>query len=268
MISRIQLLDNPDHAVQKVRQTIEATLNNHGFAIVDEAPDLIITIGGDGTYVYHMQRLGFPSVPTVGVNAGSLGYFQELEIEQLDAFAGDVKNQKYQITRRALLDITDESGVVHGTALNEIYIVRDSPRSLKARLQIGKGDFARFVGDGLIFSTTQGSTAYAAAAGGPILTEELPVYEIVPSNAHDTTMYESLRAPLVLPENVVSHIEIIEHDKRPVRVEADGIVVDSLDTTKVMNVRFSQRHLEVLRTDSFDYFERLAYKMLHRRRET
>ena len=263
-IERIQLLGNVDSESKKLIKQIAGILEKAELMVVDSNPDLLITVGGDGTYLYHMRDLNFPEVPVIGINAGSLGYFQELELSELDKFCRDIKAERYQLSRRSLLDVIDESGKVCGTALNEIYVTRDSARAMKARITIGKGVFARFVGDGLIIHTTQGSTAYAAAAGGPVMAEELPVYGIVPSNAHDTTMYESIRAPLVLPEATPTVIEAQDSDIRPIRVEVDGQAVD-IDTSKPVTVRASERHLEVLRTQRFDYFERLASKMVHRR---
>lgn len=263
-IEKIQLLGNTETDQSRLFKTLITSFTEAGFEIVDEKPDVIVTVGGDGTYLYHMQRLNFPELPTIGINAGSLGYFQELELSEIDSFIRDLKAKKYQISRRSLLDVLDENGRVCGTALNEIYVTRDSARTMKAKITIGKGEFARFVGDGLIIHTTQGSTAYAAAAGGPVMAEELPVYGIVPSNAHDTTMYESIRAPLVLPEATPTTITAQDVVARPIRVEVDGRRID-IPIDAPITIKTSDMHLEVLRTQRFDYFERLASKMLHRR---
>lgn len=263
-IEKIQILAAEHKHAQDVEVQVRRVLADRGFKIVDTDPDLIVTVGGDGTYLYFMQKLKFPSVPVIGVNAGSLGFFQELKLDEFESFADDLKRGKYKLIRRSLLDVVDASGEVAGTALNEVYVTRNSARAMKAGLTIGEGEFARFVGDGLIITTTQGSTAYAAAAGGPVLAEDLPVYAIVPSNAHDTTLYESIRAPLVLPQNTETIINIAEHGDRPVIVQVDGNTLD-IDTSKPITIKTSSKHLEVLRTQRFDYFERLAYKLVHRR---
>ena len=241
-------------------QQVAKTCVEHGFMVDTEQPDYLAVVGGDGSYIKAMRERDYPEVPTFGINEGSLGFFQEVTLAGLSDFLKALRAQQVRIDQRHLLAVVDDQGQEIARAVNEVHVVRDTTQAMKAQIQINDGKFAKFVGDGVIVATAQGSTAYAAAAGGPIVDQQAPVFTVVPSNAHNTILYESIPAPLVVHDT--SHVVITpEHsNERPVRVEVDGQRLNW--ESRAIRIQKSARYLQVLRLANHDSIEHLAKKMI------
>ena len=159
--------------------------------------DLAITLGGDGT-ILRAARLCAPTrVPILGVKMGRIGFLSELKPEQFDAPAV-VENKFWLEERTMLAAVLTRAGQGIGAyeALNEAVVGRGQlARVIRLATYIDGDYLTTFVADGAIVSTATGSTAYAAAAGGPILAPEVKSLVLVP-----IAPYLSQVKSLVLPQ--------------------------------------------------------------------
>jgi len=264
MYENIQIFNGDPQRFEEQETVVRSLLTNQDFMVVDEHPDALAVIGGDGSYLEAMRALNYPETPTFGVHAGNLGYFQEVSLNGLSEFLRLIKQDQVRTDLRNMLEVTTGiTGHSQVKAINDVVVSRDSSQAMKAELTIGAGRFARFIGDGLIVATAQGSTAYAAAAGGPIIEQAAPVFSVVPSNAHDTVMYESLRAPLVVSDEQQIAIRALEHERRRVKIEIDGRQVDH-EQGEIITIKKSSNQLRVLRPTTFDFIQHLATKLIQR----
>ena len=199
--------------------------------------DLVVSLGGDGTLLRAARIVGYAGVPVLGISYGHLGFLtaagpEDLMVTVRDALAGEL-----HVSRRATLDVECEFERPDGTtytrhsfALNDFALSRGGAGDMvEFDVSVSGKHIDRLRGDGFVVSTATGSTGYALAAGGPIVTPEFTGMVCVPIAPH-TIM---ARAFLTSPSDVVE-IEMsperpaMRHffaDGQPVRREKDSVGV-------------------------------------------
>jgi NAD+ kinase len=151
--------------------------------------DVLMCFGGDGTFLSAAHHHASQNVPMIGVNLGQVGFLPEIAPDEIDEAIRRLIQGTYSIERRMLLDVValDSEGDMkgRGTALNDVVITRGGKsRILTLNLLIGNEAVDRIPGDGLIISTSTGSTAYSLSAGGPIIQPDLELILITPICPH------------------------------------------------------------------------------------
>jgi NAD+ kinase len=163
-----------------------------------KATTLVVTLGGDGTFLAGARLAAPRGIPILGVNLGRLGFLTELESEQVEDGLNRFFDGGYRIEERTILQVTLRRGgkqLVRAIGLNEV-VVQRSGEALMLRIEIDVGGQAVGVidADGVMVSTATGSTAYALASGGPILEPTLRDLVLVPINPFALTV-----RPIVFP---------------------------------------------------------------------
>lgn len=186
---------------------------------------LVVSLGGDGTLLRAARVVGYSEIPIVGISYGHLGFLTSAEPLDLLPCVDSALSGKLHISRRATLDIEatfmrpdGTCETTHEFALNEMSISRGAGGDIiEFDIWVTGNHIDRLRGDGFIVSTATGSTGYALAAGGPIVTPEFNGMVCVPVAPH-TIM---ARAFLTSPADVV---EISMSDERPAErcLFADG----------------------------------------------
>ena len=151
--------------------------------------ELVLVLGGDGTFLRAASFAHEQDVPVLGINLGHVGFLAEGEAESLEQVIGHVVNKKYFVEDRMTLDVevrdSDGAQIGRGWALNECSIENtDRTSVLDAILEVDFRPVSSFGCDGVLVSTPTGSTAYAFSAGGPVMWPELDAVLVVPNNAH------------------------------------------------------------------------------------
>jgi NAD+ kinase len=169
---------------------------------------LLITLGGDGTLL-DGARLAAPSgVPLLGVNLGRLGFLTELEADDLAQGLSAYLAGDYRLDERTLLDVKvrrDGREVRAGLGLNEAVIQRSGAIGMvRMSLEVDGQAVGTIDADGILVATATGSTAYALAAGGPILEPSVGCFLLVPMNPFALTV-----RPIVFPASQDLTIELI-----------------------------------------------------------
>jgi NAD+ kinase len=162
--------------------------------VVDAEPDaadgceLVLVLGGDGTFLRAAELARNADIPVLGVNLGRIGFLAEAEAEAIDSVLEHVVAKDYRVEERLTLDIALRQGgrvIDQGWALNEASLEK-GPRLgvLGVVVEIEGRPVSTFGCDGVLVSTPTGSTAYAFSAGGPVLWPDLEATLVVPNNAH------------------------------------------------------------------------------------
>lgn len=256
-INRVRLLVGPSKKSLDLSKQVEKILAT-SFELVKDDAQLLVIIGGDGTLLHYLHDLHYPSLPILGIDGGSLGYFQELSVSDLPRVLDQLRAGKYRLQEFPLLELRQNEKIV-AKAFNEFAVERASARAAHLSLSLDGHKFEKFIGDGLIISTPQGSTAYSGAAGGAILPYDLDVFEIVPSNPHQSALYKALRQPLVLSSKAKAQIDVLDQTDRPVRVVADG---HQIAVSSPFEVGISDQYVKMLRTQEFNFYARLSQKLI------
>ena len=151
--------------------------------------DMLLSLGGDGTFLSAVHLSCCEELPILGVNLGSVGFLPEVRPEQLPQAIEQIFAGSYQTEKRMMLDVScfDEQGQLleQGNALNDAVISRGGKsRILMLDLYINQEMVERIPGDGLIISTPTGSTAYSLSASGPIVHPALALMLMTPICPH------------------------------------------------------------------------------------
>lgn len=152
-------------------------------------PDLVISFGGDGTFLRAARLARDADVPVIGVNVGRVGFLAEIDPRDLDEVLPRLAAGQYEVEDRSTLEVEllDAEGrtVGRGWALNDVAIEKVTrQRLVRLEVEIGATPFASVAADALIVATSTGSTAYALSAGGPIVNPTLDAMLIVPVAPH------------------------------------------------------------------------------------
>lgn len=153
-----------------------------------EGCELVMVLGGDGTFLRAAELARNAGIPVLGINLGRIGFLAEAEAEALDSVLAHVISGDYRVEQRMTLDVAitvDGEVVERGWALNEASLEK-GPRLgvLGVVLEVDGRPVSSFGCDGVLISTPTGSTAYAFSAGGPVLWPDLEAIIVVPNNAH------------------------------------------------------------------------------------
>jgi NAD+ kinase len=160
-------------------------LNPPGF---DQDMTFAIVLGGDGTVLSACRQLAAHRIPLLTVNTGHMGFLTEAYLNQMPQAIEAVLANRYEIEERAMLTVQvmrEQSLLWEALCLNEMVIHREPLTSMcHFEVEIGNHAPVDIAADGVIISTPTGSTAYSLSAGGPVITPNVPVLQLVPICPH------------------------------------------------------------------------------------
>jgi len=168
---------------------------------VQQGTDMLLSFGGDGTFLSASRFVAEAGVPLLGINFGRMGFLSETRSEDL---VNQLVEGKYSIEERDMLQVSLPSGEPEGFwpyALNEVSLHRTGAEMVGVDVSISNFELPTYWADGLLVASSSGSTAYNLSAGGPICVPEANVLLLTPIAPHNL----SLR-PLVLPTTSVLHL--------------------------------------------------------------
>lgn len=183
-------------------------------------PDLVLVVGGDGTFLAACHRYAPLRVPLLGVDLGGLGFLAEINVEEMEKAAEQISSGTIIFEERMMAHccIVHKGGQrEEDFALNDVVIYR-GPFAQMIRLSTYiDGEFlASFPADGLIVATPTGSSAYSLSAGGPVVFPGLELFIVTPICAH--TLYA--RSIVVPPSSSIQ--VVLESMKEGTMVTLDG----------------------------------------------
>ena len=226
--------------------------------------DLIICIGGDGTFLGAVHHFNFPEIPFIGVNTGHLGFFQEIMPDELDLLIDNYENQKYTLqTMQTVKAIVAHDGIVEEfTGLNEFIVKCEENYSVHLNISIGDKFIEKFSGDGILISTPAGSTAYNYSLGGSLVDPRLKLIQVTPIAPMNTTAFRSLTSPLLLPPDLgLGIVPDNGGSKGRMAIAYDGFgrTFDRLDS---INVMLSDVTVTLMRFENYDFWAKVKSKFI------
>lgn len=228
--------------------------------IVDPAEaEMVLSIGGDGTFLRAASCVGEASTPILGINAGHLGFLADVPASEiLSALSSILVERKYNVEHRNLLQLEILDCLQHYQpyALNEVAVLKRDQSSMVSVSVWVDGQFLnQYDADGVVFATPTGSTAYAMSAGGPILEPHSACWVVVPIAPHTLTT-----RPLVIRDNCVIDIEV-QSRNNIFLVSTDGQTVH-LTTQSRLRLTKAQHQVGVVRRPDHSFFDTLRNKLM------
>ena len=216
--------------------------------------DYVISMGGDGTFLKAASRVGAKGTPIIGVNMGRLGFLADVLPGEVEAALDSLYAGECQIEEHAVIQVEAEGGVLAGNpfALNDIAVLkRDDASMISIRTQVDGEFLVNYQADGLIVTTSTGSTAYNLSNGGPIIIPQgssLCLTPVAPHSLNIRPVVINDTAEITLDVESRSHNYLVAIDGRSERMtEGTRLVIrKAAHTIKIVKQR-NQRYFSTLR---------------------
>ena len=270
MLKRIGVLAHPRRPqTAPVAYSIAESLQAHGVetwlhtewdedTVQNDAQhaDMVVAIGGDGAMLKAARVCAPFEVPVLGVNMGRLGFLTEVrEIEDWEATLERLIKEDYWVESRMMITVSvRRNGSVRLTAdaLNDVVISANGiGNMIQIDTYIDSHWTTTYNSDALIIATPTGSTAYALAAGGPILPPDLKNILIVPTAPH-----LSMDRSIVLSEGSQVAVRANEDNRNSIVLTADGMALGSIHKDDTVYIQSSQHSSRFVRLRPKNYFYR------------
>ena len=220
---------------------------------------LIIVLGGDGTLLRTARYVARYDVPLVGINMGSFGYLNEINLEEMHSALDLILAGNYLTEKRMMLDVVirrRKDVITEGTVLNDAVINRGNmSRIVELETSINGQYLTTYKADGLIISTPTGSTAYSLSAGGPIVYPEKDMIIINPICPHTLT-----NRPIIIPEDSDLMVTLWSKEKGAT-LTMDGQESCKIKSGDVVTVKKSKSVTKLILSPHRSYWEILRSKL-------
>ncbi|HMC31870.1 MAG TPA: NAD(+)/NADH kinase [Candidatus Angelobacter sp.] len=227
--------------------------------LVRARPDFVVVLGGDGTLLSTARSVAAAGIPILGVNLGSLGFLTEVKQEEIEQALADVDANRCEMSFRPMLHCQVQRNgrcVATYDALNEVVMNQSAvARITEFEVRVNGNFVANYKADGLIISTPTGSTAYSLAAGGPILSPEVPGFVITPVASHALT-----NRPLVVRDTAVIEARILV-TREQAFLTVDGQLGTPLVESDLVCCRKSEFQVKLFKLAGRSFFDVLRTKL-------
>lgn len=220
--------------------------------------DVVLSIGGDGTFLKTASAVEKKGIPVLGINTGRLGFLADVSEKDLRSTLEDLLKGNYRIEERMqlVLSTPEKSFKGYNYALNEIAILKqDTASMLTIHAQINGEYLTSYQADGLIVATPTGSTAYSLSVGGAIMTPDASNFILTAVAPHSLTT-----RPLVVGDESVITLDI-ESRSQSFLVSLDGRS-NVLCTGTRLEIKKGNYSLKVIKRVGHTFYETLREKLM------
>jgi NAD+ kinase len=223
-----------------------------------------LVLGGDGTVLSSFRQVAPIGIPLLTVNTGHMGFLTEIYLNHLPQAMEQVLSGDYQIEERTMITvqvIRDNTTVWEVLCMNEMVLHREPLTSMcHFEIEVGYHAPIDIAADGVIISTPTGSTAYGLSAGGPVITPDVPVLQLVPICPHSLAS----RA-LVFANSEPVSIYAANPDRLVMVVDGNaGCYVLPEDRVRIEKSPYNARFIRLKRPEFFHVLrEKLGWGLPH-----
>ncbi len=224
----------------------------------DFEADMVISIGGDGTFLKAANRVGRKNIPILGINTGRLGFLADISPKEIEIIFEEIYRNQYTVEERSILQLKckNETFADPPYALNEIAVLkRDSSSMISIRTAINGAHLTTYQADGLVIATPTGSTAYSLSVGGPIMVPHSKTIAITPVAPHSLNV-----RPIVICDDWEISLEV-ESRSHNFLVAIDGRNESCQEGTR-LTISRADYTIKVVKRHNHPFFETLRNKLM------
>jgi len=225
-----------------------------------ERCDLLVAVGGDGTFLTAARAIAGYDIPLIGINLGRLGFLVDISPQPPFVILDQILAGRYKEEKRYLLQaqiVRDGVTIHQQTAVNEVVVHRwVTPSMIEIITHIDGVYLNTQRSDGLIIATPTGSTAYALSAGGPILHPGLNALVLVPLNPHTLS-----NRPIVIDENAEIEIEFSQAKQINAQITCDHLQIPDVLISDKIVIKKIEKPIKILHPEDHDFFHILRSKL-------
>lgn len=234
----------------------ESELFSDTTQICDDA-QVMVSYGGDGTFLGAVQILNNRPIPIIGVNSGRLGFLANVTKNAMNEAFKAISDGCYTIEERSLLHVEGEFDTRphYPYAFNEMTIQRQSANTISTSVYVNGEMIASYWGDGVLVSTPSGSTAYSLSVGGPVVSPDCHCFVISPIAPHNLTM-----RPVVIPDTNQITLKVSSRDKSAlVTLDNNNYIAPDGAT---FNVSKAPNSVFLVHLQNISFYDTLRNKMM------
>lgn len=224
----------------------------------DFEADMVLSIGGDGTFLKAASRVGSRNIPILGINTGRLGFLADVSPEEMEDTFNDIYSNNYRIEDRSVLQVSCKEQELKGYpfGLNEIAVLkRDSSSMISIHTAINGAYLTTYQADGLVIATPTGSTAYSLSIGGPVIVPHSNTIAITPVAPHSLNV-----RPIVINDDWEITLDI-ESRSHNFLIAIDGRSETCREGSQ-LTIRKADYKIKVVKRNCHIFFNTLRDKMM------
>jgi NAD+ kinase len=223
-------------------------------SILKKKDVVLLSLGGDGTFLNTARIVGNRNIPILGVNLGNLGFLAEVRANEITGFIKEMLKGKFRVTERNILEAKVNGKKFYG--LNDIVIDKaNSIRMINIDAFYNDERIFKLVADGIIISTPTGSTGYSLSSGGPVISPHSSVFSATPICPHSLNI-----RPIILPDD--GEITIRTLGSTTARVTADGQTYFTGKSPMEVKLKKADYTIKLVKRMDSTYFDTLKKKLL------
>lgn len=224
----------------------------------DFEADMVLSMGGDGTFLRAASYVGNKNIPILGINTGRLGFLADVSPEEMEDTFKDIYDHNYKVEDRSVLQVISNGQSLKGypCGLNEIAVLkRDSSSMITIHTSINGAYLTTYQADGLVIATPTGSTAYSLSIGGPVIVPHSNTIAITPVAPHSLNV-----RPIVINDDWEITLDV-ESRSHNFLVAIDGRSETCREGTR-LTIRKADYNIKVVKRPNHVFFHTLRDKMM------
>ena len=222
--------------------------------------DVMVSIGGDGTFLRTIDYVRDLDIPVMGINTGNLGFLATIKKENLDHAVEKIFNMKFEIENRSVIKVnSEEIGLPKSFfpyALNEISVVRkDTTSMINIKTSLDGNHLNTYWADGLIVSTPTGSTGYSLSCGGPVISPTSGSLVLTPISPHNLNV-----RPLVISDQTRIDLSVSGREENHL-LSIDSNIFTIKNQTKI-SIEKPSFNFKIAHFSNNNFYKTLKEKLL------
>ena len=263
-ISKVKLFINNNLKSRKAAEEIKNELLKNKFELVEEDFDLGIAVGGDGSFLRMITASNFNSACYyVGINAGTLGFAQDISLDDITAFIKSLSKENLNYEKIAIGEVEivfKNHEVKKHHIVNEIVVRNEELNTLHTNVFVDGSLLEQYVGDGLLIATSFGSTAYNLSFGGSIVFNTFDTLQITPIAPLNNKSYRNLLNSVIIPSNKTITIEPNSNDDN-LLITIDG-KNSFLNEVEKINIVIKNKTINIIRKTDYNFIKKVNEKFI------
>ena len=227
---------------------------------LDSSIDLLVSIGGDGTFLRTIEYVRDLNIPVMGINTGNLGFLATIKKENLNQAVEKIYNKKFKVENRSVIKVnSEEIGLPKNLfpyALNEISVVRkDTTSMINIKTSLDGNHLNSYWADGLIISTPTGSTGYSLSCGGPVISPSSGSLVLTPISPHNLNA-----RPLVISDETKIELSVSGREEKHL-LSIDSNIFTVQNQTKI-SIEKPNFDFKIAHFSNNNFYKTLKEKLL------
>tara|TARA_B100002052_G_scaffold292336_1_gene313755 strand:+ start:13 stop:891 length:879 start_codon:yes stop_codon:yes gene_type:complete len=227
---------------------------------LDSSIDIMVSIGGDGTFLRCIEFIRELDIPVMGINTGNLGFLATSKKEDINDSISKIFHKDFNVENRTLIKVnSNEIGIndsVFPYALNEVSVVRkDTTSMINIKTSLDGNHLNTYWADGLIVSTPTGSTGYSLSCGGPVISPTSGSFVLTPISPHNLNV-----RPLVISETTKIELSVSGREKNHL-LSIDSKIF-TIENNTIIKIEKAEFNFKIAHFSNNSFYESLKEKLL------